>query len=547
MKNGTASIVREACADIGRKLEQNKIVQMAENAALQHPHNKLHITFLTLHLKGALEAVKEAFDIRVLPENIRIQDINSSVDIQISEGKDDVIQDMDRLIEDTNEPIVLQLYRTNSFLGEINIEIISSQAGFTDFDWREKLAKTDYVFLITSATCLLTAVEREFITLYIQNYLGAPRFAILLSDGMMISSSEDYTALRDRVDWCLKSIGRDGRFFEIGTGELRTFIHEELITEKQKLSELAELQSARICLRETKEALDELAEQTTLDADEIEQVICSLRSHQEQMIRRGKLAADRARSEIKGTIQYSCYKAIDQYTASLESNIVETLHKTEDINYAGRMLPRFLETAGRECIGQLQKLMKEELKRLGERLTEVMKNDAGEFFEENINGGVTEPAPIPQKEIQWKIQIDKDASNTKKKLNFYSKAMLAVAIPAIVLGYVPLAVGTAVGSQLVKKLSREKIEAENREAMIRQVHSLCQIINKEVQEECSRSINVLAEEAGNAVEEEYKSFVNLVLNRLAELKEKAVWAGQRRSLILQIQKEELPKLEEMFG
>lgn len=551
-KNTAASVVCTACADIGRELGQNGIVELAAHASscLRHS-DKLRIAVISAHLRGAQNAVEEMFDFQVFPKDMDAQDIQNSVDILLLQGKADCAEDAEKLLEEAEAPVTLTWQRESPLLEKIDVELIVSRRDFTEFDWKTKLAELDYVFLVTSAAALLTASEREFLEQQIRDYLGAPRFALAMSDGAIISSPEDYNMLVGRVNWCLQSLGKNSRFFELGSGEIKEFVQEELIGEREALAELAAIQIARVCFMDTREAVRELAEQAQVSSDELEAFIKALEKRQSTMVRLGEIAASKAHSEITGRIQYSCNKAIARYADQLYENITNTISRVEDIDHAADMLPKYLTSAAEQCMTQMKSSIELELNNLGIQLREDMIQDAGEFFSDMpLEIVMSDPAYPPSpfgRGVFADVQLVKDGSDTQKKIRFYSKALLISSIPALALGLFPVAIGTAIGSQIMKHMSKDKIASENREALQQQVRAICQSLRTELQNSLSAALAQVAEEVEDKVKAEYTRFVASVMNALTEKKEQIVRAKELQETVKKILEERLPELEQCLA
>lgn len=547
-KTIAASGVCTACADIGRELGQNRIVELAVHASscLQHS-DKLRIAVISTHLEGAQNAVEEILGLRVFPKDMNAQNIQNSVDILLTQGEANHAKGAETLLEEMETPATLTWQRESPLLEKMDVELIISRRDFTEFDWKAKLAECDYVFLVTSATALLPASEREFLEQQIRNYLGAPRFALVMSDGAVINSPEDYDMLVGRVNWCLQSLGKNSRFFELGSEEIRRFVQEELADEREALAELAAIQIARVCFMDTKEAVSELAEQAQVSNDELEALMKVLEKRQSTMVHLGEIAASKAHSEITGNIQYSCNKAIARYTDQLYENITNTIRKVEDIDHAADMLPKYLNSAAEQCMAQMQSSIEIELDNLGTRLKEDMIRDAGEFFSEMpFEIVMSDPAGSPSpfgKGVLTNVRLAKDGSDTQKKINFYSKALLIGTIPAFVFGFFPVAIGTAIGSQVIKHVSKDKIDSENKEALLQQIHTICQSLRTDLQNAVSAVLAQMGEEAEVKVKAEYTRFVASVINALAEKKEQVVRAKELQETVKKILEEQLPELE----
>lgn len=534
------------CGGIGARLGQNGIVQIAEAACRNIQRSgKLRIVFAALQPKSLLDTAEEAVNAAVLPQEMSVLDICSSFDLILTYGEGEEEKDFWQLQEQADLPAVLTRQRRADILKEADVELLYSSRSFTDFDWKTRLAETDYLFLVIDAASPLSASEREFAELYVKKYLGASRFALVVANSTVINTPEDYKALYDRIGWFLASVGENSRSFEAGEGTLAAFLSGELAEGEKQLREMAAAQITQVCAEETREAVQALQKLTLMDGEKLEEIIGELERRKEKMVRMGDVAASKAYSEITGNIRYACNKAIDDYVCQLEENIAQTVRETDDLEEAASLLPRFLLSASEQGTDQLQEFIRTELTGLEARLKQDMIRDAGEFFCE-IPMDIPMDAPLghPGHSDYAGFQADAGGSETQKKLNLYSRALLIGAIPAAVLGYLPLAVGTVIGSQLVRRFSKEKIQRENREALLGQIHSFCQTLQSELQEKAARFLGQLADSAEEKVKKGYEQFIASSMNTLAGKREQISQAADMREAIAEVLNQQLPALEE---
>lgn len=543
-----SELVREicaACGEIGSRLGHNGIIDLAKNAAEHLEHTKkLRIAFIGTQIHSLQTALNDALPSQLLKDPL--PQLDQSIDLLLSYGEQQLVPEA---VEDgaaNDSPVIWNWQLKEDILQQMDVEIICDHQDYKDFDWKEKLAQMDYLFFVMDATHLLAAVERDFITGSIQKYFGTSRYAMVVTNTEIINTQEDYDALFARVDWFLQSLDKGGKCFETGMGTLQTFLCDELLSAEQDLRELAVSQTAKVCLIETREKIEELAAGAETDIQKLDDSIVRLEKRQDKMKRMGEAAAAKANSEINGSIQYSCHKSIIQYIDQLEENISRTIQDTEDITHAAEMLPRFLSAAEDNCFNQLRAFVETEMADLNERMQQDMAHDAGEFFEgipDDIIAVIDYVQP-KQSPSDLRFHVDEESSETQKKIKRYSRAMLIGAVPAALMGFFPLAAGGVIGSQLVKKLSKEKIEKENREALLQQIHILCQTLKSEIQKTLTKVLEDICEKAEQGIKDAYDRFVTLVMAELSAKREQAERAASQRQLIFDILRNELPKLEE---
>lgn len=540
-----ASDICNACNDIAKELNNDAISRICENANqnIVHP-DKLRITFVGTQIQDAIIAAEEMTGITVLPEGISVQDVRTSTDMVLTYGEEDNYAEANRLTEDSDAPVELKWIRNAPQLQAVDIEIIFSANQYADFNWRQKLQDTDFVFLVTNASFLLSAADRKFMSEDVSTYLGGARFSIIVTNGTAINSPEDYEAMTKRIVWELNALGAVHGFFECGMDQTKTFVCDELLKKEPELRELHAVQTAKICLQDTKSVLEDLLKEAQISVEQLEMMIMALKKKQNRLLHMGDIAASKAYSEVTGNMRYSCNMAIQHYADQLYDNIADTIAKTENVKHAAEMLPKFLTAAAERCMDQLESSVELELVNLEERIREDMLHDAGEFFREVEGFSAMMEA---DDSLNFNFHIQNDGSATQKQLNSVSKAVLVGAIPVALLGYMPVAIAAVIGSQLIKRMSREKIESENREGMLKQIHSICTTLCTELQNNLAQSLRTVGDDVEAKVKIGYRSFVDAVLLALEEKKQQVMCAQQMQEQIRIICTERIMPLEEKLA
>lgn len=540
-----ASDICNACNEIAKELNNDAIFRICENANqnIVHP-NKLRITFVGTQIQDVITAAEEMTGITVLPGEISVRDVRTSTDMILTYGEEENYAQANLLMEDSDAPVELKWIKNAPQLQAMDIEIVFSANQYADFDWRKKLQDTDFVFLVTNASFLLSAADRNYMSEEVSKYLGGARFSIIVTNGAVINSPEDYEAMTKRIVWELDALGSENGFFECGMDQTKVFISDEFLKKEPTLRELHAVQTAKICLQDTKGVLQDLMKEAQISVEQLEMMIMALKKKQNKLLHMGDIAASKAYSEVTGSMRYSCNMAIQHYADQLYGNIAETLAKTENVEHATKMLPKFLTVAAERCMDQLESSIELELVNLEERIREEMLNDAGEFFREVEGFSATMEA---DESLNFSFRLQDDGSATQKHLNGVSKAVLIGAIPVALLGYMPVAIAAVIGSQLVKRMSREKIESENRENMLKQIHSVCTTLCTELQDNLAQSLKTVGDDVEAKVKIGYRSFVDAVLLALEEKKQQVIRAQQMQKLIRTICTEKILPLEEKLA
>ena len=219
-------------------------------------------------------------------------------------------------------------------------------------------------------------------------------------------------------------------------------------------------------------------------------------------------------------------------------NICEGIGQSSDLDKTARMIPDFISSAWKQFSVEQTKKMRSTAENIVSEMEEQMRLDAGEFFtdvpEWALDMICMQPA-VPDR-------VELPQGETENKINRISKALLIGSVPVLILGSLPLALGTLIGSQAIKKLPREKIQAENREVLKREAHEICQRTTSELSEELKAALIDIAEKAEKDIKSAYDGFVSAVLNELVKQKESAQQVYGKMEEIRQAAQVDLPRL-----
>lgn len=527
------------CREIADELNVEEITQLlSETEAVMGHSRKNRITFVGTQFADVLAAADEAVGFSILPEMIDPHNVNSEVDLLLRYGEEDCMEGA-TLLEETSEKLICLTWTRNQHpLQEADVELITANGLTGDFSWREKLQATDFVFLVSNAAFLLSAVERKFMRQEISRYLGGKRFGIIMTGGSVINSPEDYKGLMNRVRYELDALGADSVFLECGQNRTAMFLAVKL-QETEQLLALNAQQAAQVCADDITRIVAQRIEQAQVSVEQLDTAMAVLEKKEKILYHMGEIAASKAHTEITGTMRYACNMAIEHYVNELYDNIEQTIRNTEDVDHAAQLLPKFLTSAAEQCMDQMTASIELELSNLEARIKEQMAADAGEFFSqiEGLNGEVVSGGTL---RIDFQLQ---NGSKTQGQVNTVSKVILFSAVPLAVLVSVPAALGAVLGSQVIKKLGKEKIDSENREALLGQVQNLCTELRSDLQNNIAKSLNGLGEDVERKVSDGYHTFKEQLAAALEEMKRQCVCAKGQREVLQRIYAEKLLPLQ----
>lgn len=527
------------CREIADELKIEEINRILSEAETVIGHDrKNRITFVGTQFADVLAAADEAVGFSILPEVIDPHNVNSEVDLLLTYGEEDRMEGLMLLEEASEKPVCLTWTRNQHLLQETDVELIIANRLTGDFSWREKLQASDFVFLVTNAAFLLSAVERKFMRQEISRYLGGKRFGIIMTGGSVINSPQDYDGLMGRVRYELDTLGAGDAFLECGQNRTAVFLADKL-QETEQLLALNAQQAAQVCVDDITQIVAQRIEQAQVSVEQLDTAMAVLEKKKKILYHMGEVAASKAHTEITGTMRYACNMAIEHYVNELYDNIEQTIRDTEDVDHAAQLLPKFLTSAAEQCMDQMTASIELELSNLEARIKEQMAADAGEFFSQ-VDGLDSEVASGGTIKIDFQLQ---DGSKTQEQVNTVSKVILFSAIPLAVLVSVPAALGAVLGSQVIKKLGKEKIDSENKETLLGQVQSLCTELRTDLQNNVAQSLNGLGEDVERKVSDGYHTFKEQIAAALEEMKQQCVCAKGQREVLQRIYGEKLLPLQ----
>lgn len=516
------------CMSIGRELEQVSITQNAAEALEQISE----ATNLKVVVVASSHSDARAFIGELLGEDAAAWmpklDVQKSAVIHLTYGEEPQSQ---MKTDEVQDIVYLDVRYNLPILEKLDLQIYVSLKSFTEYNWKKALSAADYVFMIISALRMFNQAEKSFLQTCAKKYVGASRFATVISDLEMINSKESYDDLQNTVNWQLSSNGMNPEYYEIGGETLHEFVFSNLLSDIENIHRISAEHVAQVCLDETEDMLDVLLQEAGRDTESLIEALEQLKKRSARMQEKGNLTANMAYGDISGTLTYNATQSIHQFFGQLEEEVEKTLNNTEDIQSTVALLPEYLKVSLGSFEDTLQQSLMTDATALGERLSKIMLEDGVEF----LGDATLEDPEFTLIEVYnpkiWSTQLKLSENQARAKAENISKALLIGSIPAYLFTGFGGAAGTLVASRLVKKFMQDKIDMEDRANALIAVHTLLSQMEHDATLEMRESLKKLAGNVEEKVKNAYSAFVSVIMKMVTEKLASIEQAKEKRGLV----------------
>lgn len=507
----------DRCYEIGTRLESENILSKVQKARERlGQFQRLRLSIVSDNISSLRKIVKD--EIHVSP-----------------------VEDID---EKSFCPYVL-------LVDEMEVELYLSDGSYKDYQWEEILLRVDFFLLAVSASHMLTASEKGFIEKQVKTYLGCDRFSVIITDMERLNSLQALEDTENRMAQYLAGQGMAGQFLELGMETVGPFIRELLPGRKDELRSMLFWRNAYLCCCGVEEDVKQMQKISEIDAGKLKAQIDQLEGRREEMCRKGKIAAGLAYQVCCGKITVRSVSYARSYMAEVDRELCKELEEPDRPELSTTFVQERIEAEVGQMALKLENIMQEEIEKLVDEVKVIMQRDAREFFSDMQNLKLPLLANYPEEnEFGWLLLIDDitgmaqevSAKASQEKADKISKMMAIGAIPALIIGSIPLAVGTLAVSQLVKKIKipSAHINADDMRAFI---HKSCQEVESFFEGQIKNKGRETGEEAEKVIFHSYETFVSQILQKLSQLVEKTERTQQKLGILKEIENIELPVLK----
>ncbi len=450
--------------------------------------------------------------------------------------------------EPASVPEIILSLENEALIGQ-NISVLFSYNEFVEFNWKKEFNHSEFVFLITNATAAMNMNERNFIETCVKGFLGGMRFGIILCNLELLNTDADMNVVIDSVHSYNKLSNLDCRIFNSGQEELRDFVRTQLAAEIEELHTITMDQAILNCINEIDEAVKEIEEDAKLDNHELDELISELEKRKGKIETAGRIAASTLSGNFSAKLKYELTMDISKYNEEALDNIRKAVETSKDIAATKKKIPNYLADIWENFEREQDKKLKKDTQVLIDNIYVKMEQDVGEFFQDvsESKRKVLEYAMSYIAIERGPIPYNPKESSTEKTIGKMSKIMLWGSIPVAFLISLPLGIATAVGSKAVKSFSQKTIDAENKEAIMQEVNTICNITKTEILKTADHSIDNIVHNIEAEIIASYKKFAEAILLELNRMHDKAVEAEKLMTYINGIKVEILPEIKEKLN
>lgn len=440
-----------------------------------------------------------------------------------------------RMLNDPNTAkILLTVCIPDHRLDEVGIDLITSTAHFSDFNWKEEFSREDFIFFTTNAFAALPIAEKRYISECAVPMLGQGRMAVVLLGTDKLQSDEDMNSVMQFVSKFFSGLGVECDVFPSDVTKLKDYIYNVILSRSKELKAIMGQQAVKYCCGETLDALNEMLSHADLDVEMLEKAAKELEDKRGGMKLKGEIAALEAKRNMRNTLLEDI-GTIREHADRVTGSIQEGLDKADDPEVAKQNIPEYLRNVWEDFTAQYSESMQKKSKAVLDSAFDRLEGDVSDFITNISNfdaGGIKKI--LNGVHINGRvINIDSSESDTKTKIDEISKILMISAVPAALLIGLPAGILALGGSFVISPLMKSKINADTKEAAMIDVRESCSAISENLKRDITSQIDKLADETEKLVLEAYEQVVSAIVHALDKKIELSKAAKQNREEIKQ--------------
>ncbi len=538
------------CNSIGMRLDNPEIINYVRAAEQKAARSgKLCVAFVSENLNALNRLVYGVFGELSLTGELNSNSVIRPFRVCLRKGDTESSADFSALAKQ-GEALTFENSVNSELFAKMDVLCYFTDGNYENFDWRVESGKIDYLFLVTNVSRLLGANERAFVQDPVQEFIGLSRFSLIVTGLDLINSLQGLKDVESRARWYLDSLKPGITSYMEDDEALPAYITEELAGQTDMLRPLAWQQSAVVCLRDIRALLTKELKKAEADTDTLKEEIELLKSREAKLKQRGLILGNNVYNAFTGRVIFNATVAGRKYIDQMCQSICDGLDSAPDLQAAADQVPGYVQKAMEQLKTQLVGQMKNDTEFVLGEAQKTMEADAEEFFESISEITLSEVFPDRNPMADYGAElsgiIDRLSDDAaEKKSEDLSKKLLIATVPVFLLANLPLAIGTAVASQLVKRyrVFSGKLDPESLKDSIR---AYCQELTSDLEETLKDYGEKSAKEAEKTIGDAYTRFVGNALDSIARLIEEIEKAKGEKAVIETILQTELPELERLL-
>lgn len=263
-------------------------------------------------------------------------------------------------IEETSDCTRINIKANFEILKNINLYVEDIGVERSVIDWKELLAKSDYVFLILRSTALLAERERQFIKEILQPNFGLERVTIVLNHIDLVPDDER-SSISELVRTFLGTFESQPlllefsaiqarKAMEVGNplsnsnySTLHSLIQSNLIERQTSLKASAIQQAIEICLQQIAARANRQKAIFLVDETDIQKALNKIEQQNHWIQKRIHNSHNKIELYLNTLLKEELFQEIEGFSRALQKQISKEVLPMENITIIKKHLPGYLE------------------------------------------------------------------------------------------------------------------------------------------------------------------------------------------------------------
>ncbi|BAZ08818.1 GTPase Der [Calothrix sp. NIES-4071] len=387
---------------------------------------------------------------------------------------------------------------------EIRIESIAARRSITE--WKELLAKTDYIILVLKATALLSEQEKQFIKNILVSNFGLERVAIVINQ-MDLVPEDEHVSIVELVRSFLGSyesqpvlIESSAVLADYGYEALMSLVKVSLLEKHNSLKSAALCQAMEICLTELTEGIIRQNALLALNEAQCKDLMNQIDSRNQWLQTRVEKSQNRVELFMSTLIKEEFFREIEGFSNALREQLPKEIMSVEDITTIRRYLPSYLDTIWAEFFYSQQSFISSKLSSEMVEISKLVEEELRDLFGDNIvkvEDLLTsfDPTPANRKAVLMQKKTSNQMGTIATGIQFAGFLLL---IPAL-----PLGVFTIGAGQIVRVAYKKEMQISEKQSIVSSTLSTTRELECQIKKQVEAQFVTLTEELKQRISELY--------------------------------------------
>ena len=429
----------------------------------------------------------------------------------------------------TSDYRLLDIKAPTDLLKSASFRLENIRGTRTPAEWKELLARTDYLFLTLKAVALLSEEERTFVREVLHASFGLERVTIVINQIDLIDE-EEQPELVERVRTFLgpfesqpaiisfsatqshQAADAEGGSPDSGYEAMMSLVKNDLGDQHQTLHATSLQQGAELCLAALEEAATRQQALLMTNETDLKALLGKIEAQQQWLPARVERVQQRVETFINTMLRGQFLQEIEGFSAALQQQLPLELASTQDMATLKRYLPGYIETLWTEFFNAQQDAVRSKLAAEMKLINHLIEEDFRELLEgqrANLQGtDAFDPSPAQLKTLLMPRR-GKHAMGTVA--TGVQVAGLFLLLPSLTLGLTAIGIG-----QAIRMIFKKQTDAADKQAIIDSAGKAIQELEAQIKKQVSARFGTLSQEIKQAVAERYTQELASIQQMLEE-------------------------------